>query len=139
MRVISQEYKIAILSGAVESGTGDDVAGDAVDVAGSHGVAFFVELVNDVAGNATLLEGSNTSASEGFAQILGASVPGGSGELVVLELVNPRFRWVRPVVNRAGGAAAISSMVALVRAKLQPAQHGEGVVAVVAVDAPADE
>lgn len=139
MQPIAYTFRVALCSGAVAEGSGDDVAGDAVDVTGAADVAFLVTLGADVVGNTCLLEGSNTSAAAGFAQILGASVAGGSGELVVLELVNPLFRWVRPVVNRAGGAAAISSMVALVRAKRQPATHGESVAAVVAVDAPVDE
>lgn len=114
-----------------------DVTSDAVDTQGYEGVVFVALLGAATATTAVKMhaEGSSDDGSaDAYADLAGTEVGTADGDdddkMLILEVLEPRERYVRAIVTRATADCAVDGILAIkIRPKKFPVTQGSDVVA----------
>jgi hypothetical protein len=111
------EHKVTRLSNAVAAGT-TDVNATHVDMSGYEGVVFVAALGTLTATAATGMHAQQGQLSDDsdMADLAGTQlnmVDTEDNKLLVLEVVHPEERYVRPVLDRATANAVIDGIIAI--------------------------
>lgn len=113
-----ENLKIDVAAAAASSGT-SDVDGSALDMAGYEGVLLFVYIGTANSGNyLQALHGNTNSPSD---TVEGSKVVTDSnGDVAVLEINRPKYRYIKPQVKR--GSATVTGEVYAIRygARVKP-------------------
>jgi hypothetical protein len=142
---LSKACKIVRVKNAVAAGFGDTQTGSSVDMKGFCAVCF-VALLGTVTATGTAKlkaqQSSDDGVADSFADLLGTGVDGGdthSNKLLVLEIQNPRERYVKPAIVRATANVVIDGVVAfLFKADKEPVTEDASVAASELHHAPAE-
>lgn len=95
-----------VLAKAGQTAATSDVTSDAIDTHGYAGVAFFGTVATAAANNKVHAEQSDASGS-GFADLAGTSIsPGDNGDAFLVDIYQPREKWVRVVLERGTSTAS---------------------------------
>lgn len=131
---LTDEIKIDRVMNAVAAGTTDQ-NGTGLDMSGYDGVVFIASFGALTANQVTLLkaqqsddDGSTDSYGdlEGTATTALADTDG--NKQLVLDIVRPRKKWVRPVIDRGTANAVIDGITAIrYRARSVPTSQGSSV------------
>ncbi len=134
VNTLTENFKIQRVSNAVAAGT-TDINSSSVDMQGSESVTFVVALGAIVAGAVTSVKAQQSSddgVADAFADLAGSAITvadDDDNQLVALEIVRPRERYVRCTVDRATQNATVDGIVALLGApKLAAVTHDTATV-----------
>jgi len=118
MRTLTENVRFTRISNAVAPGV-TVVNSASVDMTGFESVTFIVSLGAIVAGAATSVNAQSSTDdgdADAFADLAGTGVTvadDDDNQVVVLEVHNPRERYVRCVVSRATQNSTVDGIVAL--------------------------
>lgn len=100
---------------ATQSSAGTTVDSDSVDMQGYEGVAFLVSLGTANSGNfITAQQSSDDASSDAFTNLKGSKVSSdGTSTDLLLEVYQPRERYVRCHVDRSGANSTVEAMWAI--------------------------
>lgn len=119
MHNLSKNVKVTKMIDYQAAGTGDTITSGYVDMTGFESVMFICSLGAIAAGgSATLKAQQDTDPAFGtVADLAGTGVANSAdtddNKLLILEIVKPQERYVRPAVVRAVGNVTIESVVAI--------------------------
>lgn len=142
MKLLSQDVKITRVANAAAAGT-TAVTGTSVDCA-TFGAATFYAMLGAITagGSGNLKVQQSDAAATGFTDLAGASASytdADGNRVLVVEVNQPRKRYLRPVVTRSAENAVVDGVLAMQsQAHAEPVTHGSTVVAPVLVLAPAE-
>jgi hypothetical protein len=128
---------VVVSADAVAAGTGDTQSGTGVDTSGYDGVLFIANITGALSTAVGTLQAQESAdnATWGAALANTAAYTNGSGATVnksalVLDVYQPKSRYVRPQLVRATANLAISSITAILyRARSLPTAQGTTVLA----------
>jgi len=118
MHTFLENAKAARVMTAQAAGTDDTLTGSSVDTKGFGRVVFVAALGAVVATGTAKLKAQQSSddgAADAFADLLGTSVAGADDDdnkLLILEISNPRERYIRPALVRATANVTVDSITA---------------------------
>jgi len=142
---LSKACKIVRVMNAVAGGFGDVQYGSSVDLKGFGAVAFvalFGALADTSAAKLKAQQSTDDAVADAFADLVGTGLDIGTAhdnKLVVLEIQNPRERYVRPAIVRATANVVIDGVVAfLFKADKEPVTADTTVAASELHHAPAE-
>jgi hypothetical protein len=130
---ITKSAKMTRVLNATASGT-STVNGSVIDMQGYQSVTF-VCCMGGIASSAvtTMKVQSNTSSATGtMGDLAGSAISiadTDDNKVVAIEIVNPRERYLRPVITRSTANAGIDSVIALqTQAAAEPVTHDSSTV-----------
>ncbi len=130
---LSKVAKIVRLVNATAAGT-SDINGTHVDMKGYESVTFIAGFGALTATQVTALKAQQGALADDsdMADLAGTKVgplaDGDSNKLLALEIVRPRERYVRPVVDRGTANAVVDFVIALLyKADKEPVTHDASV------------
>ncbi len=133
---LSKNVKISqVITPTAGAAATTDINGTTLDMSGFEGVAFIVTMGEITAGAVTSAKvQQDTASGMGTAADLagtGITIADDDDEQVfVLDVPNPKERYVRLVVDRGTQNAVVASAIAIqYGARLAPTSHGTGVTA----------
>ncbi|MGW8256006.1 MAG: hypothetical protein ACWGMZ_00820 [Thermoguttaceae bacterium] len=133
---ITIRSKITRVLNAEAAGSGDTVVSDSVDMKGFCDVTFIVALgacASSATGTVKAQQSSDDGSADTFADLLGTGMTydqDSDNKLLVLEIVEPRERYVRCAIARAAANSAIDSVIAIqTRPGDEPVTQGATVLA----------
>lgn len=142
---LSKNVKFTRLLTSTAAGTGDTLSGAILDMSGFEGVVF-VALLGDAAAGAvvTLQAQQNTANSaSGMATLAGTaaqaafSASSGDDKVLVLDVYQPRERYLRPQLVRATTNIAIDGILAIqYEARTRPTVNDATVLSTVLLVSP---
>jgi hypothetical protein len=110
---LSNAIKVTKVAAGAASG-GTDVAGTTIDMQGFEGVVFVTTIATANAGNFLKAQQGVASDLSDAADLEGSKVvAAANGQVVWYDLYQPRERYVRPVVVRAGANTATGDLYAI--------------------------
>lgn len=116
---LSKDVKVTRLSNAVGAGT-SDVNGGSVDMQNWESVMFIAHLGALTGGQVTRMkaqQSSDDASSDAFADLAGtqtdAMADDDGNQIINLDIVKPRERYVRPVLVRGTQNAVIDAITAI--------------------------
>ena len=126
---LSKQAKLTRVSNAVVAGT-SDVESSSVDMTGFDSVAFIVAMgaiTSGAATSANVEQSSDDGSSDSFTELLGTGITiadDDDNQLVLLDVCQPRERYVRCVVERATQNAVVDGIFALqYNSNVEPVTH----------------
>jgi len=142
---LSSDVKITRVMNAVAAGTSDQ-NGTGVDMSGFDGVMFVASFGTLTATQVTSLKAQGSSddgSSDTYADLTGTLVgpmdDDDDNKVLVLDVQQPKERYIRPVINRATANAVIDGIVAIqYKARDVPVTQGSTVSGVERHLAPAE-
>lgn len=145
MEDLNRETKVVRVMNAVAAGTTNQ-NGTGVDMQGFESVTFFALFGTLTATQVTSIKAQQSDddgAADAYSDLAGSDSGGladaDSNKGIVLSVVRPRKRWVRPVVLRGTANAVIDGVVAvLARAHKDPTTHDSSVALSETVVSPAE-
>jgi hypothetical protein len=135
--MLNQELLKIDLSAAAAGSAGTAVDGASVDMSGYEGAMFHCTIATANAGNFIKVQGSdNNSDWDDLADT--AVIAATNADIVLIEVLKPKHRYLRPVVIRAGANTATGDLYAIrYGARKEPVQNAEaGVLVEAAVVTP---
>ena len=130
---LSKRGKVTRVINATAAGT-DDVTGATIDMKGFDAVTFIVGFGAITSGAATSIKAQGGAASNlsDAADLLGTSITvadDDDNQVAVLEIVNPRERYIRVIVDRGTQNAVVDFGIAIqTSAKNEPVTHDSSTV-----------
>jgi len=132
---LSKDVKVTRVENAVAAGLADE-NGASVDMQNFESVMFVAMLGALTANQVTTLKAQQSSddgSSDAFADIEGsqgaAMADDDDDQCLILDVVRPRERYVRPVLERATANAVIDGIIAIQYGPLKkPTTHDSGTV-----------
>ncbi len=116
---LSKDVKVTRVMDAIAAGTTDQ-NGSSVDMQNFESVMFIAALGTLSATQVTQMKAQQSSddgSSDAFADLLGsqtaAMADDDDDQCIILDIVKPRERYVRPVLERGTGNAVIDGIVAI--------------------------
>jgi hypothetical protein len=141
---LNDKVKVTRVVNATAAGT-TDINGTAVDMVGFESVMFVGMLGALTATQVTKIKVQQGSASDGSdgADLAGSSTgplaDGDGNKCLMVEIVRPTKRYVRPVVDRGTANAVIDGVIAIQRgATNMPTTHDANIVAQKVLISPAE-
>lgn len=135
MRNLSKEAKITLHSTAVAAGATAITPSNGIDMAGFDGCIFIVTIGTITAGAVTSIEvhqSSDDGDSDSYTAIAGTNVAIADDEdnkIFYVDVINPRERYLKLIVNRATQNAVLNSIVAIqYKAGNSPVAHDVTVI-----------
>lgn len=127
-------------TGAV-AGTSDITDADSVDMAGYDGAVFIAQLGALSANQVTSLQIQGADADTGHADLVGAitanAADGDSDNLLIVDVVKPVKRYLKPMLNRATGNAVLDGIICIrYKASKAPVTQGADVASAVTAVSP---
>lgn len=123
---LTENWKITRVSNAVAAGT-SDVNSSSVDMSKFESVTFLVSFGAITAGAVTSIKAQQSSDDSTFNDLAGSGITvadDDDNQVVALEIVRPRDRYVRVVVDRGTQNAVVDGIVAFQgRPKTGPVTH----------------
>lgn len=131
---LTREGKVTRVSNAVAAGT-TDINSSSVDMSGFDSVTFYVLFGTITASAVTSVKAQQSSddgSSDTFADLTGTGITvadDDDNQVVVLEIDQPRERYVRCVVDRGTQNAVVDGIIAVQHnAKTVPVTHDSSTV-----------
>lgn len=116
MLSLLKEGMITKCSNAVAAGFGDEVTGTGVDMQGYEGVLFICALGTITATGIPTLHAEQSANDSSYADLEGTACAGtasDSNKLLILDIVRPSDRYVRPVLGRATANIVVDGIYAI--------------------------
>lgn len=111
---------------AYTSAAASNVNGDVIDTANSESALFLVRFGTAAADNTIKVQQGALSDGSDMADLEGSSVAvGSSDEIVAVEIVKPRERYLRVVVLRGTSSTIEAGFVLLGGQRVQPADNAD--------------
>lgn len=134
---LSTDVKVTKFAATASAGT--EILTDAIDMQGFDGVLIMCTMATANAANH--LKGQQCDTSGGtYADLAGSAVtPGADGDVLILDLFQPRERYIKGSVIRAGADTQVGEIyVVQYKGKKRPEDNNSGIYNSVLLQSPAE-
>ncbi len=138
---LAKNVSVDLLHVGAVAGTSDITDGASVDMQGWDGAMFIAQLGALSANQVTNLQILGADADTGHAALSGAvtanAADGDSDKLLIVDVVKPIHRYLKPLLNRATGNAVLDGIICVrYRGSKAPVTQGATVISAVTVAGP---
>jgi hypothetical protein len=132
---------VDLLHTGATAGTSDVTDASSVDMAGYDGAMFIAQLGALSANQVTSLQIQGANADTGHADLVGAisanAADGDGDNLLIVDVVKPLQRYLKPMLNRATGNAVLDGIVCVrYKGSKVPVTQGASVASAVTAVSP---
>lgn len=122
---LNADFRVSV--NATAAGTGDTINGTAIDMAGWEGILLIYSFGAITTSAVTTIKAQGGAASDGSdgADLLGTAqsiADTDDNKIAMVDIFNPKQRYIRPVITRATANAVINNVIAILyRGDITPA------------------